>query len=47
MNVVFRGFNPQSSIYQWSTEFLTDGEDLVRYVVPTLRLNVYEQDLYR
>ena len=47
MNVVFRGFNPQSSIYQWSTELLTDGEDPVRYVGPTLRLNVYEQDLYR
>ena len=45
-NVVFRGFNPQSSIYQWSTELLTDGEDPVRYVGPTLRLNIYEQDLY-
>ena len=47
VNVVFRGFNPQSSIYQWSTELPTDGEDPVRYVGPTLRLNVYEQDLYR
>ena len=47
MNVVFRSFNPQSSIYQWSTELLADGEDPVRYVGPTLRLNVYEQDLYR
>ena len=47
VNVVFRGFNPQSSIYHWSTELLTDGEDLVRYVGPNLRLNVYEQDLYR
>ena len=27
VNVVFRGFNPQSSIYQWSTELLADGED--------------------
>ena len=26
VNVVFRGFNPQSSIYQWSTELLADGE---------------------
>ena len=47
VNVVFRGFNPQSSIYQWSTELLADGEDPVRYVGPTLRLNVYEQDPYR
>jgi len=47
VNVVFRGFNPQSSIYQWSTELLADGEDPVRYLGPTLRLNVYEQDPYR
>ena len=47
VNVVFRGFNPQSSIYQWSTELMADGEDPVRYVGPTLRLNVYEQDPYR
>ena len=47
VNVVFRGFNPQSSIYQWSTELMVDGEDPVRYVGPTLRLNVYEQDPYR
>ena len=47
VNVVFRGFNPQSSIYQWSTEILADGEDPVRYLGPTLRLNVYEQDPYR
>ena len=47
VNVIFRGFNPQSSIYQWSTELQTDCEGPVRYVRPTLRLNVYEQDLYR
>ena len=47
VNVVFRGFNPQSSIYQWSTELLADGEDPVRYLGPTLRLNVYQQDPYR
>ena len=47
VNVVFRGFNPQSSIYQWSTELLADGEDPVRYLGPTLRLKVYEQDPYR
>ena len=47
VNVVFRGFNPQSSIYQWSTELMADGEDPVSYVGPTLRLNVYKQDLYR
>ena len=47
VNVVFRGFNPQSSIYQWSTELMADGEDPIRYVGPTLRLNVYEQDPYR
>ena len=47
VNVVFRGFNPQSSIYQWSTELLAYGEDPVRYLWPTLRLNVYEQDPYR
>ena len=47
VNVVFRGFNPQSSIYQWSIELLVDGEDPVRYLGPTLRLNVYEQDPYR
>ena len=47
VNVVFRGFNPQSSIYQWSTALMADGEDPVRYVGPTLRLNVYEQDPYR
>ena len=47
VNVVFRAFNPQSSIYQWSTELLADGQDLVRYLGPTLRLVVYEQDLYR
>ena len=47
VNVVFRGFNSQSSIYQWSTELLADGEDPVRYHGPTLRLNVYERDPYR
>ena len=47
VNVVFRGFNTQSSIYQWSTELLADGEDPVRYLGPTLRLNVYQQDPYR
>ena len=47
VNVVFRGFNPHSSVYQWSTEFLADGEDPVRYLGPTLRLNVYERDPYR
>ena len=47
VNVVFRGFNPQSSVYQWSTELLADGEDPIRYLGPTLRLNVYEQDPYR
>ena len=47
VNVVFRGFNPESSIYQWSTELLADGEEPVRYAGPTLRLTVYEQDPYR
>jgi len=47
VNVVFRGFNPQSSVYQWSTELWADGEDPIRYVGPTLRLNIYEQDPYR
>ena len=47
VNVVFPGFNPKSSIYQWSTELLADGEDPVRYLGPILRLNVYEQDPYR
>ena len=47
VNVVFRGFNPQSNIYQWSTELMADGEDPIRYLGPTLRLNVYEQDPYR
>ena len=47
VNVVFRGFNPDSSIYQWSTELLADGEDPVRYIGPTLRSHVYEQDPFR
>ena len=47
VNVVFRGFNPDSSIYQWSTELFADGEDPVRYVGPILRSNVYEQDPFR
>ena len=47
VNVVFRGFNPQSSVYQWSTVLRADGEDPIRYVGPTLRLNVYERDPYR
>ena len=47
VNVVFRGFNPQSSVYQWSTELWADGEDPIRYVGPTLRLNICEQDPYR
>ena len=47
VNVAFRGFNPQSSIYQWSTELMADGEDPIRYLGPTLRLTVYEQDPYR
>ena len=38
---------PQSSIYQWSTELMADGEGPVRYVDPTLLLNVFEQDPYR
>ena len=47
MNVVFHGFNPQFSVYQWSTELLADGDDPVRYLGLTLRLNVYEPDMYR
>ena len=47
VNVVFRGFNPASGIYQWSTELIPDGVDPVRYVGPSLRLNVYEQDPFR
>ena len=47
VNVVFRGFNPEASIYQWSTELLANGQDPVRYVGPTLRLTVYEQDPFR
>ncbi|MDC3011418.1 DUF2808 domain-containing protein [Synechococcus sp. AH-736-G21] len=47
VNVVFRGFNPESSIYQWSTELLADGEEPVRYAGPTLRLSVYEKDPFR
>ncbi len=46
VNVVFRGFNPQSSIYQCSTELLADGKDPVRYLGPTLRQNVYQEDPY-
>ena len=47
VNVVFRGFNPDSSVYQWATELMADGEDPVRYQGPTLRLNVYESDPFR
>ena len=47
VNVVFRGFNPESSIYQWSTVLLPHGEEPVRYLGPTLRLTVYEQDPFR
>ena len=47
VNVVFRGFNPQSSTYQSSTELRADGEDPFRHFGSTLRLNVYEQDPYR
>ena len=47
VNVVFRGFNPDPSIYQWSTELLADGEEPVPYMGPTLRLTVYEQDPFR
>ena len=47
VNLVFRGFNPEASIYQWSTELLVHGEDPVRYAGPTLRLTVYEQDPFR
>ncbi|AII48491.1 hypothetical protein KR52_04940 [Synechococcus sp. KORDI-52] len=44
VNVVFRGFNPEAGIYQWSTELLAEGDQPVRYDGPTLRLTVYEQD---
>ena len=47
VNIVFRGFNPEPSIYQWSTELLPEGEEPVRYAGPTLRLTVYEQDPFR
>ena len=47
VNLVFRGFNPEASIYQWSTELLANGVEPVRYVGPTLRLTVYEQDPFR
>ena len=46
LNIVFCCFDPQSSIRQWSTELLLDGENLVRYLRPTLRLNIYEQDMF-
>jgi hypothetical protein len=44
INVVFTGFNPDSNIYQWKTEFLASGDEPVRYLGPTLRVNIYDID---
>ena len=47
VNVVFRGFNPEANVYQWSVELWPLGEDPVRYTAGTLRTNVYDSDSLR
>ena len=41
VNVVFRSFNPDSDIYQWSTTFIPEGDDVIASDGPTLRVNIY------
>ena len=47
VNVVFRGFNPEANVYQWSVELWPLGKDPVRYTAGTLRTNVYDSDWLR
>ena len=47
VNVVFRSFNPDSDIYQWSTTFIPDGEDVIASDGPTLRVNIYRDSDFR
>ena len=47
VNVVFRGFNPEANVYQWSVELWPLGKDPVRYTAGTLRTNVYDSDSFR
>ena len=47
VNIVFRGSNPEASVYQWATKMTPFGENPITYDGPTLRLNVYEPDYFR
>ena len=44
VNIVMRGINPAAGVYQWSVEFIPDGQDPLTSSGPTLRLNIYEID---
>ncbi len=44
VNLVFRGFNPEQGIYQWSSVLVPQGDAAISSVGPTLRLHVYGAD---
>ena len=47
VNVVFHSFNPDADIYQWSTTFIPEGDDVIASDGPTLRVNIYRASDYR
>ena len=47
VNIVFRSFNPDADIYQWSTTFIPEGNDPIASDGPTLRVSIYRNNDYR
>ncbi len=47
VNIVFKSFNPNEGIYQWSTRLIPGGSDALASDGPTLRLHVYRSDVIR
>lgn len=47
INLVFRSFNPDEGIYQWTTRMIPSGGGALASQGPTLRLHVYRNDRFR
>ena len=47
VNIVFRGINPEASIYQWSLTMQTKGDQPMSYDGRTLNIRIYEPNGFR
>ena len=47
VNIVFRSFNPDADIYQWSTSFMPKGSAPIASDGPTLRVAIYRNNDFR